>query len=61
MVKFNVAIESQPYILVELKIYTPLSVYSSPFHSYVSHAVIASEEEELVLIVRLIVAVESQP
>ena len=39
----------------------PLSVYVTPFQSKLSQAVTSSEDDELLLIVKFKVAVESQP
>ena len=61
IVKFKVAVESQPTALVVVNVYVPLSVYVTPFQSKLSHAVASSEDDELLLIVKFNVAVESQP
>ena len=53
--------ESQPTALVVAKVYVPLSVKLTPFQSKLSQAVTSSDEEELLLIVKFKVAVESQP
>ena len=47
--------------LVVQKCKVPLSVYVTPFQSKLSQAVTASCDEELLLIVKFKVAVESQP
>ena len=61
IVKFKVAVESQPTALVVANVYVPLSVYVTPFQSKLSQAVTFSSDEELLLIVKFKVAVESQP
>ena len=52
IVKFKVAVESQPTALVVANVYVPLSVYVAPFQSKLSQAVAFSSEEELLLIVK---------
>ena len=61
IVKFKVAVESQPTALVVANVYVPLSVYVIPFQSKLSQAVASSDEEELLLIVKFAVAVCVQP
>ena len=61
IVKFKVAVESQPTALVVVNVYVPLSVYVTPFQSKLSQAVTSSDDVELLLIVKFKVAVESQP
>ena len=46
MVKFNVAVESQPTAFVVKKVYVPDVLYVLPFHTYESHAVMFVEEAD---------------
>ena len=64
IVKFKVAVESQPAAFVVLKVYVPLELYRVPFQVYGN---VAAQTETLVVdvvsfkMVRFNVAVESQP
>jgi hypothetical protein len=63
-VKFKVAIESQPLILVRLAVYVPVAVMFCPFQVYGSWFVQMEVFVVLVnvaLTVRFKVAIESQP
>ena len=61
MVRFNVAVFTQPEAFNEVKVYIPLAVYDEPFQVYVSHAVADDDDVELLLIVKFNVAVFTQP
>ena len=63
IVRFNVAVESQPAVFVNVAVYVPLVVYVVAFADqvYESHAVTVSDPNVELLIVRFNVAVESQP
>ena len=61
IVRFSVAILSQPLALVVVYVYVPLLVYVLPFHVYSSHAVALSLEVVMRLMVRFSVAMLSQP
>ena len=61
IIKFKVAVESQPTLLVVANVYVPLSVYIAPFQSKLSQAVTSSDDVELLLIVKFKVAVCVQP
>jgi hypothetical protein len=61
IVKFNVAIESQPAAFVVLNVYTPDAVYVLPFQLYELHALSVDVDVEERRMVKFKVAVESQP
>ena len=61
MVKFNVAMLSQPALLVVLNVYVPLWVYVLPFHTKLSQTVCVDVDEVDFLIVKFKVAILSQP
>jgi hypothetical protein len=61
MVKFKVAVESQPAAFVVLNVYTPDAVYVLPFQLYELHALSVDVDVEERRIVKFNVAVESQP
>ena len=61
IVKFNVAVESQPAAFVPIQVYTPLVVYAVPFHVYDTHSETVVVDVVGDRIVKFNVAVESQP
>ena len=61
MVKFKVAMLSQPALLLVLNEYVPLWVYVLPFQTRLSHAVWVDVDVLDLLIVKFKVAVLSQP
>jgi hypothetical protein len=64
IVKFNVAVESQPAALVKFAVYVPAAVIDWPFQLYGNAVVQIETSVELLVafvIVKFKVAVESQP
>ena len=61
MVRFNVAIESQPLAFTVVNVYEPDSLYVVPFQVKLTHAVSLVVLVVGWLMVRLSVAIESQP
>ena len=62
IVKFNVAVESQPIALVVTNVYVPLSVYVVRHSNQNYHKLLhLLHDIELILIVKFKVAVEEQP
>ena len=61
MVKFNVAIESQPAALVPDQVYVPLVVYVVPFQVKLLQTFDVEVEVVLLRMVRFNVITESQP
>ena len=61
--RFNVAIESHPFVDVNVAVYTPEVEYVVEFadHVYELHAVTDSDPETVLLIVKFNVAIESHP
>ena len=64
IVKFNVAVFTQPAAFNDVYVYTPLAVYVTPFAAHVvieSHEKALIDDDELLLIVKFNVAVFKQP
>jgi hypothetical protein len=63
IVKFNVAVFTQPDVFNEVQVYEPEAVYDVPLHDHVYelHAVAVKLEVVLLLIVKFNVAVFTQP
>ena len=63
IVKFNVAVFTQPAAFNDVEVYAPLALYETPFadHVYESQAVCVEDDVELLLIVKFNVAVFKQP
>jgi hypothetical protein len=61
MVKFNVAVESQPAAFVPLQVYVPLVVYVVPFHKKLLQTFAVEVDTLLLRMVKFNVITESQP
>ena len=63
IVKFNVAVFTQPAAFNDVDVYAPLALYETPFaaHVYESQATSDIDDDELLLIVKFNVAVFVQP
>jgi len=63
IVKFNVAVFTQPEAFNDVEVYAPLALYETPFaaHVYESHEVCDEDDVELLLTVKFNVAVFRQP
>jgi len=63
IVKFNVAVFTQPAAFNDVEVYAPLALYETPFaaHVYESHEEALIDDDELLLTVKFNVAVFVQP